>query len=172
MVSTVRSVAIATLSSLLACHGCNDEHAPAVSPTGQAGQAGQAGQVGQASQAGAGDAPSTNFTEAGSSSGEAIHLEDEGKTIDANKGATVTFKLASNAGTGYVWVPMTVDTAMLIQQGDRTSEVATDTPGAPKFDVYRFTAGSAGSTVVEMSLKRPFGSAPPARAFHVTVNVH
>jgi hypothetical protein len=68
-------------------------------------------------------------------------------------------------------MPTQVDASILAQQGDRTSEVMSDTPGGPKADVYRFMAVSAGSTVVEMSLKRPFGSAPPARAIHVTVNV-
>jgi hypothetical protein len=39
-------------------------------------------------------------------------------------------------------------------------------------DVYRFTAAGLGSTTVAMSLQRPFGSAPPARALRVTVHVH
>ncbi len=117
--------------------------------------------------------PSTNGPAAISSSAEiVIHADDDGKTFDTTKGSIVTFKLASNAGTGYVWVPMQVDPSILTQQGDRTSEIASDTPGAAKLDVFHFTAGAAGSTVVEMSLKRPFGSAPPARAIHVTVNVH
>jgi predicted secreted protein len=78
----------------------------------------------------------------------------------------------SNSGTGYVWVPTQVDTNVLAQQGDRTSEVSSDAPGSAKLDVYRFAAHNAGSSAVEMSLKRPFGSAPPARTLHVTVNVH
>lgn len=155
----VRAVALATLS-LFACHGCNDARPPAAS----------------APSAGASSAPdpsSTNATPSLSSSGETvIHVEDDGKSFDTTKGSTVTFKLASNAGTGYVWVPMNVDSTILAQQGDRTSEIASDTPGAPKFDVYHFTAGSAGTTPVDMSLKRSFGSTPPARAIHVTVNVH
>jgi predicted secreted protein len=105
-------------------------------------------------------------------SGETVvAVEDDGKTFTVARGAAVTFRLASQSGTGYVWLPTQVDAAVLAQQGDRTSDVATDTPGAPKFDVYHFTAGAAGSTVVEMSLKRPFGSAPPSRVIHVTVHV-
>jgi predicted secreted protein len=100
-----------------------------------------------------------------------VRAEDDGKAVEVARGGTVTFKLVSNSGTGYVWVPTQVDTNVLAQQGDRTSEVSSDAPGSAKLDVYRFAAHNAGSSAVEMSLKRPFGSAPPARIFHVTVNV-
>jgi predicted secreted protein len=100
-----------------------------------------------------------------------IHADDDGKSFDVGRGAVVTFSLPSNAGTGYVWVPTQVDGSVLTQQGDRTSDASSDVPGAPKFDVYHFAAAAPGTTTVEMSLKRPFGSAPPARIIHVTVNV-
>jgi predicted secreted protein len=101
-----------------------------------------------------------------------IHAEDDGKSFDLARGATVTFSLPSNAGTGYIWVPTQVDPVVLAQQGDRTSDVASDVPGAPKVDVYHFAATGPGTTTVEMSLKRPFGSGAPARTIHVTVAVH
>jgi predicted secreted protein len=132
--------------TLLACNGCkkDDGTSPNGASTG---------------------APSTGET--------VVQLQDEGKTFDVARGATVTFKLESNAGTGYAWMPSQVDAKILAQQGDRTSEVASDTPGAPKRDVFRFTAQSPGSTAVEMGLKRPFDpSGPAARTLHVTVNVH
>jgi predicted secreted protein len=102
-----------------------------------------------------------------------VRVEDDGKTFDVASGATVTFRLASNAGTGYVWMPSGADPAVLAQVGDRTSEVESGVPGAPKVDVYRFTAQRAGSTPVGMDLQRPWTkSAPPARSIHVIVNVH
>jgi predicted secreted protein len=154
------AVALATLGTLrlLACHGCNDATIAGPPPTSATGATSAASPASSASASPTGDT--------------VIHDGDDGKSFDIARGGTVTFKLPSNAGTGYVWVPMQVDSTILTQQGDRTSEISSDTPGAPKLDVYRFTAGSAGSTVVGMSLKRPFGSAPPARAIHVTVNVH
>jgi predicted secreted protein len=103
-----------------------------------------------------------------------VHIEDDGKIIDVQKGGSVTFVLASHAGTGYVWAPTKVDPAFLTQVGDRSSDVPNDIPGAKKYDVYHFTVGAAasGSSVVEMSLKRPFGNERIARAIHVTVNAH
>jgi predicted secreted protein len=146
----LRAFAVATIS-LFASTGCDD-------PGGRRGPAAT---------------PSTNGADAVSSSAEVvIHVDDDGKTFDTTRGSIVTFKLASHTGTGYVWIPMQVDPSILTQQGDRTSAIASDTPGAPKLDIFHFTAGAAGSTVVEMSLKRPFGSAAPARSIHVTVNVH
>jgi predicted secreted protein len=153
------AVALAALS-LLACNGCNDGRSPAVAP------AGTATPTAAASPPPAGSAPS-----AGAAGDTIVRADDDGKSFDVARGAGVTFRLASNSGTGYLWIPTQVDAIVLAQQSDRASEAASDMPGGPKADVYRFTAGAAGSTVVEMSLKRPFGSAPPARVIHVTINV-
>jgi predicted secreted protein len=139
--------------TLLACNGCNDKNAPPASSAGPVG-------IASATAAGAGQGGET-----------VVRAEDDGKSVDVARGETVTFKLASNSGTGYLWVPAQVDTSLLAQQGDRTSEASSDAPGGGKMDVYRFLALKAGSSTVEMSLKRPFGGAPAARALHVTVNV-
>jgi predicted secreted protein len=99
-----------------------------------------------------------------------VGVEDDGKSFDVARGGTVTFKLASHAGTGYAWVPTQIDPAALAQQGDRTSEIGSETPGAPKLDVYRFVADGAGETGVEMSLRRSFGGGA-VRVLHVTIRV-
>jgi predicted secreted protein len=140
--------------SLLACNGCHDGNVPPAS----------AAVVPSASGSG------NSATPAGAET--VVHAEDDGKTFDVAHGATVTFALPSNAGTGYIWTPTQVDANVLAQQGDRISDASSDVPGAPKVDVYHFTAANPGTTTVEMSLKRPFGSAPPGRVVHVTVTVH
>jgi predicted secreted protein len=139
---------------LLACNGCNDHNAPPPNPAGSA-----------AATAG-GAAPQT--------AGETVvQVEDDGKTFDVAAGATVTFKLASNAGTGYLWMPTGIDPGILAQTGDRTNEAASSAPGAPRVDVYRFAAKRPGSATVEMDLQRPWTkSAPPAKSIHEIVNVH
>jgi predicted secreted protein len=138
--------ALVALASSIAC---KDRDAPAASPSAPEG-ASQAGDAGET----------------------VVHVEDDGKTLDVGRGATVTFKLASNAGTGFVWMPTIVNSFVLVQQGDRSSEVSSDAPGARKYDVYHFMAGTAGTTDVEMSLRRPFEDAGSARAIRVTVHVH
>ncbi len=148
----IRPAAVFASFWLLACNGCNDHNAPPPNPAASAAS-------------GAGSA------QAGSEA--VVHVEDDGKTFDVAAGGTVTFKLASNAGTGYVWMPTGADPAILAQVGERASEVESSVPGSPKMDVYRFAAQHAGSTAVEMDLQRPWTkNAPPARAIHVIINVH
>jgi predicted secreted protein len=147
------SYALLSSFSLFACNGCHDAAPPASTAVGASASAPDQ----------AATAPGATAT--------TVHAEDDGKSFDVSRGAVVTFSLPGNAGTGYVWVPTQVDGSVLTQQGDRTSEVSSDVPGAPKVDVYHFAAAAPGTTTVEMSLKRPFGSAPPARIIHVTVNV-
>jgi predicted secreted protein len=101
-----------------------------------------------------------------------VTAEDEGKTFDLAVGAPLVFSLASHAGTGFVWMPTQLDATLLAQDGARSSESDSDVPGAPKRDVYRFIAKSPGTTTVEMSLKRPFGTAPTGRTLHVTLRIH
>ena len=159
----IRCSALAFLSiSLLACNGCHDGNAPAASAT----VVPSSGAVVPSA------APPGNSATAAAATETVVHAEDDGKAFDVARGSTVTFSLPTNAGTGYIWVPTQVDASVLLQQGDRASNAASDVPGAPKADVYHFAAANPGTTVVEMSLKRSFGSGAPARTVHVTVVVH
>jgi predicted secreted protein len=146
----IRLALVLTATTLFACNGCGSSNPPP--PPGVPGAPGSAG---------------------GPMAGETIiHAEDDGRSFDVGRGSPVTFKLASNSGTGFQWVPVGVDPNILAQQGDRTQELSSDTPGAPKLDVYHFLANAPGTAVVEMDLKRAFGSQPPGRVIHVTINVH
>jgi predicted secreted protein len=144
---------------VLACSGCNDHTAPPPNPSGSSATTGTPGNPPPPPPPAAGEA--------------VVRVEDDGKTFDVGAGATLTFKLASSAGTGYVWIPSGVDPAVLAQQGDRGTELSSNVPGAPKADVYRFTAQRPGSTPVQFDLQRPWAkTAPPAKTIHVIVNVH
>jgi predicted secreted protein len=154
----IRLALAASAMSLLACNGCNhDGGAPPASSGGVASLG----------------APVTASAAAPASGETVVHVEDDGKSFEVARGSAVTFQLASNAGTGFVWMPAQVDPNVLAQQGDRTNELSSDVPGAPKMDVYHFVASNPGTVVVEMDLRRPWehGGAP-GRAIHVTVNVH
>jgi predicted secreted protein len=100
-----------------------------------------------------------------------VSAEDDGKTFDLSPGATLLFRLASRSGTGFVWKPAPLDGGVIDEVGDRTSEVSSAVPGAPKMDVYRFIARSVGTTKIEMSYERPWGNQPPVKTVRVTVNV-
>jgi predicted secreted protein len=142
----------------LACNGCHHDTAPP-NPPGVA--------------SGTPPAASTDPGDAGTAPGETVvHVDDDGKTFDLARGATMTFKLATHAGTGFAWMPAPIDGGALLQQGERTTELTSDTPGAPRMDVYRFLGQAVGITTIEMDLRRPWGEAPPAKTIRVTVNVH
>jgi inhibitor of cysteine peptidase len=144
--------------ALFACTGCNGNSPdPNVPPAGSSSG-------GAAGGSGSGGAPAAAET--------VVHVEDDGKTFDVAAGSTVTFKLAGNAGTGFMWKPNGVNAAVLAQQGDVSHETAGPTPGAPNADVYHFQAVAPGSTPVEMDYARPWEHGAPGKAIHVTVNVH
>jgi predicted secreted protein len=100
-----------------------------------------------------------------------VHIEDNGKSFDLGRGDTVMFELATSAGNGYAWTPTQVDPLALAQEGDRSNEISSALPGAQRMDVYRFIASKAGTSTVEMSLRRPFGTAPPVRTIRITIHV-
>src|SRR5580704_10985102 len=95
------------LLSLLACNGCHDSAPPA----------NVAAATSAAATTGSSDPDAAPLAAADTTT---IHVDDDGKSFDVARGATVTFSLPSNAGTGYVWVPTKIDGGVLSQQGDRT----------------------------------------------------
>jgi predicted secreted protein len=148
------------LVPLFACSGCHDGGAPAVSAPETSAPIADAG------------TPSA-VTAVDGGSDTVIHLEDDGKSFDVARGATVTLSLASNAGTGYAWTPTKIDATVLVQQGDRTVvQNAPGVPGGPTSEVFQFVAQVPGTTTLEMSLKRGFGNGQPARVLHLTINIH
>jgi predicted secreted protein len=140
----------ATCSAIFALGACNEGHAPPTGPRSSASTATPSD--------GGGDLVITG--------------QDDGRTFDAAPGATLTFRLETHAGTGFAWTLTGLDAGILTQQGDRTTELSSGAPGARKVEVYRFIASAPGSTEVEISLKRPFGDAQPARTLHVTIHIH
>jgi inhibitor of cysteine peptidase len=115
--------------------------------------------------------PPTNPT--GPIGGERVlTVDDDGKAVTIARGAPLTLKLAAQAGTGFSWDVVKVDTAVLAAQGDRTSEVPSNAPGGGRMDVFHFTGAAPGTTSLELALRRGFDKdRPPARAFHVQVTV-
>lgn len=116
-------------------------------------------------------ASSTAAADAAAAGETVVGVDDDGKTFDVARGATIVFKLVAHGGTGFAWVPSPVDGASLAQQGERTTELSSDVPGAPRMDVYRFVGQAPGTTTIEMDLRRPWGDAPPVKTVRVTVNV-
>lgn len=138
----------------LACNACHDDPPAAIPPAGTSPSA-------TASVAADGAAPTETV----------VRVDDDGKTFEIARGATLVFKLVTHGGTGYAWTPSPVDGGPLALHGERTTELSSDVPGAPRMDVYRFVGEAPGTTTIEMGLRRPWGDAPPVKTVRVTVNV-
>jgi hypothetical protein len=134
----------------LACDGCHQASAPP-GPSG---------------------APSATAALQADAGETVVGAEDDGKSFDLAVGGALTFRLASRSGTGFEWVPAPLDGQALLQVGERTVDVSSDVPGAPKMDVYRFVGHAAGVAAVEMDLERPWGRREHVKTVRVTVNVH
>ena len=100
-----------------------------------------------------------------------VRAEDDGRTFDLPPGGILTFRLPSHSGTGFVWRPAALDGGVLSQVGERSTEVSSGVPGAPKTDVTRFVARSTGTVGIEMDYQRPWGNQPPVKTVRVTVHV-
>jgi predicted secreted protein len=100
-----------------------------------------------------------------------VYAEDDGRTFDLVAGGTLTFRLASHSGTGFVWRPASLEGGVLTPVGERTSDASSVAPGAPRMDVYRFVARSSGTMGVEMDYERPWANQLPVKTVRVMVNV-
>ena len=98
---------------------------------------------------------------------------DNGETVQANVGETLTLTLPETAGTGYTWQPVAApDEAILKVDSDEVVPAEGDAVGAPGEHVWHFTAVAVGSAVIDLA------SVPPGEevskrysAYTVTVEV-
>jgi inhibitor of cysteine peptidase len=101
-----------------------------------------------------------------------LTIDDDGKAVTIARGAPLTVKLAAQGGTGFAWDIVKVDAAVLVAQGERTSEVPSNAPGGGRMDVFHFTGAAPGTTSLELAFRRGFDKdAPPVRGFKVQVTV-
>jgi predicted secreted protein len=158
-----RSLVALVLLSGLACTGCRHEPAPDHPSAGGSATASTNPPPAPPSAVGPTDA---------APGATVVHVEDDGRTFDVTQGTIVTFELTRHAGTGYEWLPSPSDGGVLVQHGDRRSVRTSEVAGAPKLDVYEFSAQSSGAATVEMQLRRPWQDRPPAKSVRVTIQVH
>ena len=98
---------------------------------------------------------------------------ENGKTVQANVGETLTLTLPETAGTGYTWQAVAPpDEAILKLDSDEVVPAEGDAVGAPGEHVWHFTAVAVGSAVIDLA------SVPPGEevskrysAYTVTVEV-
>ncbi len=102
-----------------------------------------------------------------------VTVNENGKTVTINSGATFIVKLDGNPTTGYTWTAKDLDTTMLEQVGDpifdSTNPVLVGSGGTL---TLKFRALKVGMTTLTLIYHRPWETGvEPLDTFSVTVNV-
>jgi predicted secreted protein len=97
---------------------------------------------------------------------------DTGKSIELAVGQTVTVRLASSPGTGYLWQTATEpDERVLIVVDAGYDRPVPDAPAAPGQAWWKLRATGVGSTSIALRYVRPWESSEGAGQFTLTVTV-
>ncbi len=102
-----------------------------------------------------------------------VTKKDHDSTVRLQNGGMLAVRLEWSPGTGNSWTVASSDGDYLQVQGEPKSEPNKHPkPGAPEMMVFHFKALKAGSTTLQMVLKRPFGKdTEPADHFSIKVAI-
>jgi inhibitor of cysteine peptidase len=101
-----------------------------------------------------------------------LSAKDDGKTFALLAGDRLIVSLKSNPSTGYTWRIAQDDRQHLQPLGQVYNRPKDAMPGAPGRQVFRFQAGSPGTTTLELDYARQWEkNVPPAETFSITVTI-
>jgi inhibitor of cysteine peptidase len=114
--------------------------------------------------------PSTSGTGI-SSTAVVVTNADNGKTVDAAAGSTLSVQLPGNPSTGYTWSTDGDLPAMLTQDGEPSFEASSaGTPGSGGTMTMKYTVTAAGTGDLKLKYWRTFEpTVAPVSTFSVTV---
>jgi inhibitor of cysteine peptidase len=94
---------------------------------------------------------------------------DSGKTVEIKCGNQLEVELPGNPTTGYVWEVSSLNSNVM--RLDKTDFIANEkTIGSGGFEVMKFQAIAAGTSVLNLKFLRSFEhNIPPIKTFRVTV---
>lgn len=99
--------------------------------------------------------------------------QDDGGQVCLSTGDRLVVRLKAQFGTGYSWQLVKNDSGQLRPLGK--PEVQTqerDAPGAAEYQIFRFEALAAGTSVLELHYVRPWEKdASPQKTFRVEVQI-
>ena len=100
-----------------------------------------------------------------------VTAADNGKTMDAAAGATLSVQLPGNPSTGYTWSPDGDLPAILKQDGEPSFEASSaGTPGSGGTMTMRYAVTAAGTGDLKLKYWRTFEpTVAPVSTFSVTI---
>jgi len=99
--------------------------------------------------------------------------QDNGKTIELKKGATLIMQLSSNASTGYRWsAPSSTSVLKLIKSDYKEQNQRTPIAGAPGVQTFEWQAAGPGTATLQLEYRRAWEkNVSPAKVFSITLRV-
>lgn len=102
-----------------------------------------------------------------------ITRADHDREVKVAAGGKLTVRIGWSPGTGYDWILVKHDAAVVQPEGEATTEPAKEPmPGAPETRIFTFKALKPGISDLEFHSLRPWEkNVPPADVFKVKVKV-
>ena len=101
-----------------------------------------------------------------------ITEQDNGKTIELPKGATLVLKLSSNASTGYSWSVQSNSSLLKLVKSDYTEQKQAKLVGAPGVQTFQWQAAGSGTAALQLEYRRPWEKdQPAAKLFSISVQI-
>jgi inhibitor of cysteine peptidase len=118
-------------------------------------------------------APSTSAITTTTTSVMTVTEQDNGKTIEVTKGATLVVKLSSNVSTGYSWsVQSDSPLLKLLDSNYKEQKQPAQVAGAPGVQTFQWQATAPGNATLKLEYRRPWEKAQsPAKTFSVNLQI-
>lgn len=101
-----------------------------------------------------------------------LSAADDGKTIELKKGQTLQIALDGNPTTGYSWIPLAMEPALVEQVGEADYKPDSSLVGSPGMLTLKFKATSTGKGVLHLDYKRSWEKGvQPLKSFEVNLVV-
>ncbi len=104
-----------------------------------------------------------------------LYMADDNTTVSMDPGTEVFITLESNPSTGYSWQVVEGDMAVIPLMTDPEYTADSTDPnivGGGGTETFHFTAGTAGTTVLQLGYLRPWEEGvDPIETFTVTIEV-
>jgi inhibitor of cysteine peptidase len=100
-----------------------------------------------------------------------VRAQDGGRTIELQRGDHLRVLLEGNPSTGYEWLRVDEDSAVLTSAGEPTFKADATMPGSPGMATLMFDAAAPGQATLTLHYRRSWEPDPPAETFTITVLV-
>jgi inhibitor of cysteine peptidase len=102
-----------------------------------------------------------------------VSEQDNGKTIELTKGATLVVELSSNASTGYSWSVQSHSPLLKLVKSDyQEQKQPAQLAGAPGVQTFQWRVTTSGTATLQLEYRRSWEkSVPAAQVFSITVQV-